>query len=90
MKFDDAIFNWLQIAVVAEVRPDDLSAKETADFFKKLLIEDHQITTIRYERDPLIYTVYYEKDGKEEKMTFGLDLVDKLIDDIEKEPKYDL
>lgn len=32
MKREDALFNWLQIQVVAEARPDDQSALDTAAF----------------------------------------------------------
>jgi len=90
MKLDDSIFNWLQIAVVYEARPEDLSAKETAEFFRQILKEDHNISQIRYERDPFQYTVIFNKDGKEEKKTFDSMFIDKLIEDIEKEPKYQI
>ncbi|OEF99291.1 hypothetical protein BHF71_09210 [Vulcanibacillus modesticaldus] len=80
---EDAIYNWLQIAVVFEARPDDLAAKETMDIFRGMLSTKFQISSIRYERDPLMYTVIYEKDGKEEKKTFDRNLVEKLISDIE-------
>ena len=33
MRLDDALFNWLQIQIVAEARPDDNAAAETRDFF---------------------------------------------------------
>nr|WP_176717321.1 hypothetical protein [Vulcanibacillus modesticaldus] len=83
MTMEDAIYNWLQIAVVFEARPDDLAAKETMDIFRGMLSTKFQISSIRYERDPLMYTVIYEKDGKEEKKTFDRNLVEKLISDIE-------
>ncbi len=89
MKIQDAIFNWLQIAVVYEGRPSDTAAKETRDFFREILLEDHQIEEISYERDALAYTVTYKlQNGEINKKTFDLNFVDKLLDDIEKEPKY--
>ena len=33
MRLDDALFNWLQIQMVAEAGPDDRAAAETRDFF---------------------------------------------------------
>ena len=89
MKLKDAIFNWLQIAVVYEGRPADTAAKDTRDFFKEILLEDHEIDEISYERDSLMYTVHYKlKSGETDKITYDLNFVDKLLDDIEKEPKY--
>lgn len=90
MKTEDAIYNWLQIAVVHEARPEDMAAKETVVFFRDILTTDHNISDIRYERDPFKYTVFYTIDDKENKVVFDLVLIDKLIEDIEKEPKYRL
>lgn len=88
MKLEDAIFNWLQISAVHEIRPDDLSAKDTVNFFNKILFEDLNLKNVRYERGPLNYTVFYEHDGKEEKKIFDIGLVNKLLQDIENEPKF--
>jgi len=88
MKLEDVIYNWLQITVVSEARPDDRSAKETSDFFGQILTDDHHVSNIRYERDSFMYKVYFEKEGKNEEKQFALALVDKLLEDIENEPKY--
>lgn len=88
MKVEDAIYNWLQIAVVAEGRPEDMAAQETADFFRGILRDDHNVKEIRYERDSFKYTVYYQINDKEETKIYDLMLIDKLLEDIEKEPKY--
>lgn len=88
MKLEDAIFNWLQITVVNEARPDDLAAKETSEFFREILTQDHNVEQISYERDPFKYLVTYSINGNEEKRNFDLMLVDKLLVDIENEPKY--
>ena len=88
MKIEDAIFNWLQIAVVYEARPEDLSAKETLEFFYDILVKDHNINEILYKRDPFKYIVYYQIDGEKENKTFDAVIIDKLVHDIENEPKY--
>ncbi|MFV9510012.1 hypothetical protein [Tepidibacillus sp. LV47] len=88
MKLEDAVNNWLQIAVVYEARPQDLAAKETKDFFALILEEDHGLKNVRYERDPFEYTVFFEKDGKEQQLKFQRVLIEKLLEDIESEPKY--
>ncbi|TCS84440.1 hypothetical protein [Tepidibacillus fermentans] len=88
MKLEDAVNNWLQIAVVHEARPNDNAAKETKDFFALILEEDHGLKNVRYVRDPFEYTVYFEKDGKEHLLKFQRALIEKLLEDIESEPKY--
>lgn len=88
MKIEDAIFNWLQITIVYKARPNDSSAKETSEFFKRILAEDHNISEISYELDGFTYNIRYEIDGKEGSIRFNSTMVDKLITDIENEPKY--
>ena len=88
MKLDVAVNNWLQISVVYEARPNDRSAKETADFFLMILEEDHGLKNIRYERDSFDYTVFFEKDGEEQQLKFGRPMIEKLLEEIEAEPKY--
>jgi len=90
MDTEKAIFNWLQIAVVSEARPEDEAAKKTADFFREILVEDHNISDIRYERDPFNYLVFYEQNGENYKLNFATSTVEKLIMDIENEPKFRL
>ncbi len=34
MNLQDTLFNWLQISIVAEARPEDGAARETKDFFR--------------------------------------------------------
>lgn len=88
MKREDAIFNWLQITVVSKARPNDLSAKETSEFFREILTEDHNISKISYELDGFTYNIKFEVENKEEIIRFNSTMVDKLVSDIENEPKY--
>jgi len=88
LKIEDAIFNWLQITVVYKARPNDLSAKETSEFFRRILVEDYDISEINYELDGFTYNIRYEIDGKEASIRLNSTMVDKLIADIENEPKY--
>lgn len=88
MDIEKAIFNWLQIAVVYEARPDDPAAKETEEFFREILTKDHQIEKITYERGPFNYIVTFEKEGREEKKPFASSTIEKLIEDIENEPRF--
>lgn len=88
MKLEDAIFNWLQITIVYKTRPHDLSAKETSEFFRRILTEDYNISKINYEIDGFTYNISYEIDDKEASIRFNSTMVDKLMVDIENEPKY--
>lgn len=88
MQFRDALFNWLQIQVVWEARPNDRSAHDTATFFEEMLREDHGVTQLVKEREQDVYRVQMVRDGHEESHTFPCEAVDKLLHDIQSEPKY--
>lgn len=89
MKLDDALYNWLQIRIVADARPDDQAAKDTADFFTAMLTEDHQIERllIRPKGDELIQIVY-TKEGVEHTKTYDRGMSEQLLHDINANPKY--
>jgi hypothetical protein len=89
MKFSDALFNWLQIKVVADARPDDKAAKDTVDFFSEILQEDHKLSRFEVtETDETKYVVTYETEGSVKTQTFDKELVDQLLEDINSNPKY--
>ena len=80
MKREDALFNWLQIQVVAEARPDDRSALDTAAFFAQLLLEDR------------VENGWYHLSGKQEAgqvdNRYPGEAVESLLAAIENEPKF--
>lgn len=88
MKLDDALFNWLQIRVVALARPDDDSAAETARFFHEILTEDHQVTELDYNVDETMYMLRYTVDGKRKTQMYDKEAVEQLLVAIQNEPKY--
>ncbi len=88
MHLENALFNWLQISIVANSRKDDQAAQETAEFFTQILYEDHKITKVHYEKEDLAYHIYYEINGELTKLTFDSYIAEKLLDDISSEPKY--
>lgn len=88
MKLDDALFNWLQIRVVADARPDDDSAVETARFFHEMLTEDHQLTELTYTVDETMYMLRYIVDGKRKTQMYDKEAVEQLLTAIQNEPKY--
>lgn len=88
MKLKDALFNWLQIKVVSEARPEDKAALDTYQFFSEILREDHHVTDPVASKEEDQYVVRYLREGKEEMETFDAYLVDLLLMQIESEPKY--
>lgn len=89
MNFNDALLYWLQIKVVAEQRADDRAASETLKFFEVVLKEDHELQHVHVSSvDDDMYYIEYEKDGEVKSQRFPRELVDKLLEDINSNPKY--
>lgn len=86
----DAFYNWLSIKVVSDARPNDKAAKDTLEQFDLILKEDHYVEKVlRLEQTEELYYVHYVISGEEKSMRFPKDLVDFMLDAIEREPhKY--
>jgi hypothetical protein len=89
VRLEDALFNWLQIKNVAEARPEDISAKNTVDFFGEILREDYKLSNIRMESlgDDLLQ-VWYDLDGVTHKKSFDREMTEQLLHDINANPRY--
>lgn len=88
MNFEAALFNWLQIRIAADHRPDDQAAQQTADFFLSVLRDTHGIGDIRVESGEDLVRVIYEKDGTESVKSFDRQMAEQLLADIEANPKF--
>lgn len=88
MKREEALFNWIQIQVVADARPDDRSAQETAAFFAELLREDHQIGGLGYRQEGPWYVVFGQAGAESWESRYPAEAVESLLQAIESEPKY--
>lgn len=88
MQQKDALFNWLQIKIVWEARPSDVSAKDTVEFFQAMLAEDHKITELLKEKKEGNYHITYAQNGEQQTISFPIDMAEKLLKDITEEPKY--
>ncbi|MFC5651710.1 hypothetical protein ACFPYJ_21845 [Paenibacillus solisilvae] len=89
MRLEDALFNWLQIQIVAEARPDDHAAVETRDFFLQILTEDHQLALVQIDKiDDTMIHVRYELDGRSKIQMYPREIGEKLLSDINENPKY--
>ncbi|WP_019120743.1 hypothetical protein [Brevibacillus massiliensis] len=87
MKLSDALFNWLQISVVADARPDDRSARDTEEFFRDILTQDHQVSQVSYSKDETMYILRYEASGVQKMQMYEIEAVEQLLRAIENEPK---
>ncbi|MFC8686677.1 hypothetical protein [Brevibacillus porteri] len=88
MKREDALFNWLQIQVVADARPEDRSALDTAAFFLQLLKEDHQMSDIGYRQEGNWYVLFGNAESQALEVRYPAESVEALLAAIEGEPKY--
>jgi len=89
MKLDDALFNWLQIKLVADARPNDRAARETLLFFEQILLEDHGLESFAIgKRDDTMYHITYVSEGKTKMRMFGREEAEQLLSDINANPKY--
>lgn len=89
MRLDDALFNWLQIQIVAEARPDDNAAVETRDFFLQILTEDYHLTFVQVDKiDDTMIHLRYELEGRSKVQMFPREAAEKLLSDINENPKY--
>jgi hypothetical protein len=88
MRLKDALFNWLQIRVVWDARPQDRSAEDTTRFFHDMLIQDHGVEELEVTKDAQEYVVRYRLNGEEYTERFHREQVEDLLKSIQSEPKY--
>jgi hypothetical protein len=89
MKFQDTLFNWLQIHIVACSRSGDQAARDTEAFFAEMLREDHGLEQFSIGlTDETMYHVHYMKEGKTKIQMFDREAAEQLLADIEANPKY--
>ena len=82
----DALYNWLSIKVVSDVRPLDQSAVETTELFETILIEEHRVSNMIVTKDERWYTIQYEKDGEKSSAKFPIDFIEGMLTQILQEP----
>lgn len=89
MERKDALYNWLQIKLVFDARPDDRAAVDTVQFFETILTEDHHMSEFKIaSMDEETIYVHFTIDGQTEEERFDRELTEKLLHDINANPKY--
>lgn len=89
MKLEEALFNWLQIELVAQAHPEDNAAKETVRFFEQILKEDHGLSewTISALDETMIH-LRYTAHGKTRMQMFGREQAEQFLTDLDSNQKY--
>jgi hypothetical protein len=89
MRLQDALFNWLQIYLVAEARPEDNAAKETVKFFDHILKEDHGVTEYSITAfDATMIHIRYTVQGKTKMQMFSREQAEQFLADMDSDSKY--
>lgn len=89
MNLRDALYNWLQIKLVAIDRPEDQAAQETLQFFATILQEDHKLDSFEVvDIDDCTLGVKYRNKQEEAIEKFDRELTEQLLHDINSNPKY--
>ncbi|KXG10409.1 hypothetical protein PNH38_03645 [Anoxybacillus rupiensis] len=83
----DALYNWLTIQVVADARPEDHAAQDTAQLFKNILKIDFQIEKVAFVKEEEMYIVSYQKGGKEQATRFPVEFIEGMLEQIQSEPE---
>ncbi|SET86500.1 hypothetical protein SAMN05421676_109139 [Salinibacillus kushneri] len=83
----DVVYNWLTIQLVADARPEDQAAIDTAQFFKKMLENDHNVEKIEVKKLEDMYSVMVEKKDENRSFRFPIELIECINDQIQKEPE---
>ncbi|MFD0588084.1 hypothetical protein ACFQZE_08725 [Paenibacillus sp. GCM10027627] len=89
MRLEDALFNWLQIKIVAEARPGDGAATDTLLFFEQVLREDHGLDSFELlKTDDTMIHVRYVKEARAKLQMYPRETGEQLLQDIINNPKY--
>jgi hypothetical protein len=87
-QFENALFDYLQIKVVSDARPEDSAAKKTSDFFYSILEEDYKVEQLDFKKDATMYHVTYTTGGKTKTKFYDKESIEQLLTAIEAEPRY--
>lgn len=87
MNLQDLLYNWLTIKVVRDARPDDNAAKETEELFRERLTGELLLSDIEITKDDVMYYVSYTQAGERKKTRFPRELIEVMLDQINREPE---
>ena len=89
MKLSEALFNWLQIRLVANARPEDGAAQETVAFFEEMLKNEHAVEELAIaETDATMVHVRYRQNGNGKRQLFQRERAGELLSSIEDDARF--
>jgi len=86
MTLFDALYNWLQLKIVSEARPDDEAAKISFEHVGDILGE-HQVKVTDVKKDEMKYYITYEHEGAEKEHQVPVETAEILLQFIEQNPE---
>ncbi|RKD24070.1 hypothetical protein BEP19_06580 [Ammoniphilus oxalaticus] len=91
MNLYDTLFNWLQLKIVADHRPNDEAANISANHMQKVLVEEHHVEITEVKQESGKYLIHYVKDGDQEIQEVQQELAEMLLQFINDAPEnYDI
>lgn len=87
MRLTDALFYWLQLRLLADARPGDTAAKESLDWFARVLAEDHGLTSFEITSmdDDKIHMTYTVREEAPRTVWFDREAAEQLMRDLNPE-----
>ncbi|CAM3693484.1 hypothetical protein [Mesobacillus zeae] len=83
----DSLYNWLTIKIVSEARPEDSAARETAELFESILVEEYGVKEPEVTTDEEMYYISVMTKGETKKYRFPRELIEVMRDQISSEPE---
>lgn len=87
MSLTDTLFNWLQLKIVADHRPNDEAARVSAEHMEKILREEHRANVTEVTKDGMKYRVRYEHEGDSKSMETPAEAAEMLLQFINDQPE---
>ena len=87
MSLHDVLFNWLQLRLVVDQRPDDEAAIDSLNHINDILKQVHQASVLSAAKADDRYQVTYQVSGKEESQFFSSSEAEILLQFINENPE---
>ena len=87
MTLYDVLHNWLQLKIVADVRPDDEAARVSLEHVADILEQEHHAKISSVNKNEDTYEIIYLIDAVEKKQSFNARTAEVLLQFISENPE---
>ncbi|HJV45674.1 MAG TPA: hypothetical protein VJ824_08090 [Bacillota bacterium] len=87
MTLYDVLNNWLQLKIVADLRPDDEAAQVSLEHVADILDKEHQVKIVSVNKKEDQYEVIYTEKEIENKQSFPARVAEILLQFIKENPE---